>query len=254
MNSAHSINRAFDAEAICELAAKEFLRLAAEAIAERGRFTVALSGGSTPRTLYQLLSGRPYRMRIDWSRVEFFWGDERSVPPDDAESNFRMASEAMLGKLPIPEANIHRMAAEREDLDAAATDYQALIGRVLQVPADGPPPPLDLVLLGIGPDGHTASLFPHTAALEERHRWVVANEVPQLETNRMTMTVPMINAARSVIFLVAGASKADPLAEVLYGASAPREYPSQLIAPANGTLSWLVDDAAAAKLPAPENT
>ena len=158
----------------------------------------------------------------------------------------------MLGKLPIPETNIHRMAAEREDLDAAASDYQELIASVLQVPSDGAPPPLDLVLLGMGPDGHTASLFPHTAALEERHRWVVANEVPQLQTNRMTMTVPMINAARRVMFLVVGASKADPLAEVLYGASAPAEFPSQLIAPGNGMLSWLIDDAAAAKLPPPE--
>ena len=253
MNSTHSIIRASDAEEICVRAAQEFLQLAAEAIAERGRFTVALSGGSTPRTLYQLLSGRPYRMRVDWSQVEFFWGDERSVSPDDVESNFRMASEAMLGKLPIPEENIHRMAAEREDLDVAASDYQEMIASVLQVPADGPPPPLDLVLLGMGPDGHTASLFPHTAALEERRRWVVANEVPQLQTNRMTMTTPMINAARRVTFLVVGASKAEPLAEVLYGASAPEQFPSQLIAPANGTLNWLVDDAAAAKLPASED-
>ena len=245
-----AVVRAEDAEGVCEQAAQEFLRLAEESVAARGRFAVALSGGSTPRALYQLLSGQPNRGRVDWSSVEFFWGDERSVPPDDEASNIRMVREAMLQTLAVSEAQNHRMEAEREDFDAAAREYQETIARVLQVSATGPPPPLDLVLLGIGPDGHTASLFPQTKALDETTRWVVPNEVPQLNTRRMTLTVPMINAARSVIFLVAGEKKASLLAEVLYGPSQPDQLPSQLVAPVSGRLTWLVDEAASRKLPA----
>lgn len=251
MMSTPTVIREENAEAVCERAVHEFSQLAEKAIAERGRFTIALSGGSTPRALYQLLSGRPYRGRVDWSRIEFFWGDERNVSPDDEQSNFRMVSEAMLEKLAVPESQIHRMEAEREDLDAAAREYQETIARVLEVSADGPPPALDLVLLGLGPDGHTASLFPETQALEEATRWVVPNEVPQLKTRRMTLTVPMINAARSVIFLVTGKKKAGRLAEVLYGPSQPHQLPSQLIAPVGGELIWLVDEAAASNLPTP---
>jgi 6-phosphogluconolactonase len=245
-----SVIRAEDAEGVCVRAAQEFLQLAEESVVARGRFTVALSGGSTPRALYQLLSAAPNRGRVDWSSVEFFWGDERSVPPDDKASNFRMANEAMLQTLAIPEAQIHRMEAEREDFDAAAMEYQETIARVLQVSAAGSPPAVDLVLLGMGPDGHTASLFPETKALDETTRWVVSNEVPQLNTRRMTLTVPMINAARSVIFLIAGEKKAGLLAEVLYGPSQPRQLPSQRIAPVSGRLTWLIDEAASRKLPA----
>jgi 6-phosphogluconolactonase len=251
MMGTHSIVRENDAEAVCERATLEFIRLAEEAVAARGRFSVALSGGSTPRSLYQLLSGRPNRLRVDWASVDFFWGDERCVSPESADSNFRMVSEAMLEKIAVLDSRIHRMEAERDDLEAAAQEYQETIAQVLEVPAEGPPPALDLVLLGMGTDGHTASLFPHTQALQETVRWVVPNEVPQLSTHRMTMTAPLINAARAVIFLVVGTSKTNPLASVLAGPSQPEQFPSQLIAPQNGTLSWLVDEAAAAKLPAP---
>jgi len=244
-----SVVCAEDAEGVCEQAAQEFLRLAEESVAARGRFTVALSGGSTPQALYQRLSLAPNRGCVDWSSVEFFWGDERSVPPEDESSNFRMANEAMLQTLAIPEAQIHRMEAEREDFETAASEYQETIARVLQVSATGSPPAVDLVLLGMGPDGHTASLFPETKALDETTRWVVPNEVPQLNTRRMTLTVPMINAARSVIFLVAGEKKATLLAEVLHGPRRPRQLPSQQIAPVSGRLLWLVDEAAFQKLP-----
>src|SRR5262249_5021609 len=162
------------------------------ATAARGRFTVALAGGSTPRRLYQMLAEAPIRDQVDWSRVEVFWGDERAVPPDHADSNFRMASAALLSKVAIPPANLHRMQAERPDLDAAAREYQGEIARVFSVPPDGEPPCLDLVLLGMGPDGHTASLFPHTEALKEARRWVVPNYVPKMAAFRMTQTGPIL--------------------------------------------------------------
>jgi len=233
-----------DVESLSEAAAQEFVRCTREAIAARGRFAVALSGGSTPKRLYQLLTGEPFRGQVDWGRVEIFWGDERSVPPDDSQSNYRMAREAMLTKLPIPDDHIHRIEAERPDLDAAARDYQNVLARVLS----GDPPALDLVLLGMGPDGHTASLFPHTDALRETTRWVVPNHVPQLHTNRLTLTRPILNRAREVLFLVAGADKADRLAEVLAGPTDPTRLPSQSIQP-DGQLVWFIDQAAAGRLP-----
>jgi 6-phosphogluconolactonase len=237
-----------DVEALSKAAADEFVRYAGEAVAVRGRFTVALSGGSTPKKLYQLLASEPYRTQIDWGRVEFFWGDERCVPPDDKDSNYRMAREAMLEHLPIPAEHIHRMEAERSDRDAAARDYEAVLARVFGVPSGGEPPAIDLVLMGMGPCGHTASLFPHTKALDENRRWVVPNHVPQLHTDRMTMTRPILNRGRFVLFLVAGADKAERLAEVLAGPPDPKRLPSQLIQPA-GQLTWFVDAAAAARLP-----
>ncbi len=170
MMGTHSIVRENDAEAVCERATLEFIRLAKEAVAARGRFSVALSGGSTPRSLYQLLSGRPNRLRVDWASIDFFWGDERCVSPESADSNFRMVSEAMLEKIAVLDSRIHRMEAERDDFEAAAQEYQETIAQVLEVPAEGPPPALDLVLLGMGTDGHTASLFPHTQALQETVR------------------------------------------------------------------------------------
>jgi 6-phosphogluconolactonase len=239
-----------DAEAVSRAAAEEFASRCAEAISSRGSFTVALSGGSTPKRLYQLLADPPYRDRIDWSKVQIFWGDERSVPPDNNDSNYHMAREAMLKKLPIPAGNVHRMEAERADRDVAARDYEATMSRVFQTPPGGEPPAFDLILLGMGPDGHTASLFPHTTALKERSRWVVVNYVPKFSTDRMTFTVPVLNRAREVLFLVAGADKAEPLREVLEGAANTDLYPSQLIKPAPGKLVFFVDKVAAAKLSA----
>jgi 6-phosphogluconolactonase len=244
----HSILTFADVESLSDAAANEFVRCAREAVAAQGRFTVALSGGSTPRRLYQLLAAKSFRSQVDWGRVEFFWGDERCVPPDHADSNYHMAREAMLSHLPIPAEHIHRMEAERPDREAAARDYEALLARVFGVSAGAEPPALDLVLLGMGPDGHTASLFPRTTALNETTRWVVANHVPQLNTDRLTLTLPILNRAREVLFLVAGADKAERWAEALGPsfAEAPR-LPVQLIRPALA-LKWFVDFAAASRL------
>jgi 6-phosphogluconolactonase len=247
--SSRIIRISADKEALSEAAAHEFVRCAREAVAARGRFTVALSGGSTPKRLYQLLTTEPFRTRVDWGRVEFFWGDERCVPLDRADSNYRMAHEAMLAHLPIPAEHIHRMEAERPDCDTAARDYQDVLARFFYGKPTGPEPPaLDLVLLGMGPDGHTASLFPHTDALRETRRWVVCNHVPQLNTDRMTLTRPILNRAREVLFLVAGEDKAERLVEVLAGPPDPMRLPSQSIQP-GGQLVWFVDRAAGERLP-----
>jgi 6-phosphogluconolactonase len=246
--SAHTIRVFADVESLGEAAAHEFVRAAREAIAARGRFTVALSGGSTPRRLYQLLASDPFRTQVDWDRVEFFWGDERCVPPDHPDSNYRMAREAMLSHLPIPDEHIHRLEGERADRDAAARDYEAVLARVFGVQVGGEPPALDLNLLGMGTNAHTASLFPYTKALDEMTRWVVANFVPELHTDRLTMTRPMLNHSRQVLFLVAGADKAEPLAEVLTGPYDPKRLPSQLIQP-DGQLVWFIERSAAARLP-----
>jgi len=250
-----SIIRTFaDAEAVSRAAAEEFVRSAGETLAVRGRFTVALSGGSTPKRLYQLLAGEPFRDQVDWKKVEIFWGDERSVPPDHQDSNYRMAREAMLEKLPIPTGQVHRLEAERSDRDAAAREYQQTLARVFGVSVDGPPPAFDLVLLGMGPDGHTASLFPGTTALKETTRWVVVNFVPKFNTDRLTLTAPVLNRAREVLFLVAGADKVQPLREVLEGPPDIQRLPSQLIRPSEGRLLWFVDRQAAAQLTLPPAT
>jgi len=237
-----------DAEAVSRAAAEEFVRRASDAIAARGRFTVALSGGSTPKRLYELLAEPALRSQADWGRVELFWGDERCVPPDDAASNYHMAREAMLSRLPIPPGRVHRMEAERPDRDAAARDYQTVIARTFGHDADGPPPAFDFILLGMGPDGHTASLFPETAALDETARWVVVNQAPKPPADRLTLTYPVLNAAYEVLFLVAGADKAGVLAEVLEGPPDPKRLPSQGVRPDNGRLVWFVDRPAAARL------
>jgi 6-phosphogluconolactonase len=217
---------------------------------ERRPFRVALSGGTTPRPLHALLAAPPYVDQIDWRQVEFYWGDERNVGPEDEQSNYRMARETLLQPLldagRISEAQMHRM---RGELPAAraAEEYEGELRRSFGLSA-GEWPRFDLILLGMGPDGHTASLFPHTAALAVRDRLAVGNHVPKLNTDRITLTVPVLNQAAAVVFLVAGADKADALREVLEGPPNPEEYPSQLIQQANGTLYWLVDRAAAAKL------
>jgi 6-phosphogluconolactonase len=230
-----------DAEAVARGAAERFVEHVAR---ERdGRFTVALSGGSTPRRLYELLAAPPLRDRIDWSGLEIFWGDERAVPPDHPDSNYRMAHLALLSKVPIPPAQVHRIEAERADLDEAARRYEAELRAVAGAGAA-----LDLVLLGMGPDGHTASLFPFTAALDETARLVVPNFVPRLAAHRVTVTYPLLDRAASVLFLVAGADKAEALSEVLEGPPEPKRLPAQRVRPSSGRLEWLVDRAAAAKL------
>jgi 6-phosphogluconolactonase len=243
-----------DKDDLSRAAAGLIIRIAGRSIDRIGRFTVALSGGTTPRRLYELLAEPPYRNQIDWSRVQFFWGDDRSVPPTHEESDYRMAKEALLEKLPISAEQIHRIKAESSDLDAAAAEYEAeiarILGRAVGAVLQGRPPPFDLVLLGLGADGHTASLFPGTAALDETKRWVVKNPVPQLKTDRITLTVPMINAARHVLFLASGADKAPALAQVIDGPRDPKRLPAQLIRPFTGEALWMIDRPASTLLTA----
>jgi 6-phosphogluconolactonase len=246
-----SVRQLQDAEEVSRAAAVEFSQLAQQSIGKRGRFHVALAGGSTPRRLYELMADPPLRERVEWSRVEFFWGDERCVPPDHKDSNFAMAREALLRRIPVPESQIHRIQAEKSDRDSVAREYQSEIARVFAVAADAAPPTFDLILLGMGPDGHTASLFPGTIALAETARWIVSNYVDKISSYRLTMTVAILNQADSVIFLVAGADKAGTLAEVLEGPVDPIRLPAQFIRPATGQLLWLVDAAAASQLKKP---
>ena len=236
-----------DLNAVAHAAAVLFVRAAQEARG-RGRFNVVLSGGSTPRAFHTLLAAPPYRDQVEWSQVHFYWGDERCVAPDDPESNFRMARETLLDKVPIREAQIHRIHTE-DDPVAAARLYADELRQDFGL-AEGQLPRFDLIYLGMGPDGHTASLFPHTAALAVTEHLVTANYVPKLAVNRITLTYPVLNAAAAVAFLIAGADKSDALAAVLEGPREPETYPSQLIAPTDGDLYWLVDRAAAAKLAA----
>ncbi len=231
-----------DPAAVAAEAAERVVRAANEAVALTGRFSFVLAGGSTPKALYELLAGDAYRTRIDWPSVEIFFGDERTVPPDHPDSNHRMAHEAMLSKVVIPAANVHRMRGEF-DPEEAAKEYGQLLKEKFGDAASGGGP--DLVLLGMGDDGHTASLFPGTPALRETKHRAFANPVPKLNTIRLTMTAPFINRAREVMLTVTGASKAKRLAEVLEGPRDPERLPVQLIQPTSGKIVWLVDAAAA---------
>jgi 6-phosphogluconolactonase len=221
-------------------AAREFATRAEEAIGERGRFAVVLAGGSTPETMYGILA-RDYTDRIDWSKVYVFFGDERSVPPHHEDSNLKMASEVLLDHVPV--GNVHRIRGELPPYEAAEA-YEGELRKFFQTENV---PRFDLILLGIGADGHTASLFPETPALEVRDRWVVANPVPRLNTTRITLTVPVINAARIVTFLVAGEDKAEALKETLEGDANPFAYPAKLIQPPGGP-EWMVEQSAASLL------
>jgi 6-phosphogluconolactonase len=229
--------------ALITRAAELFAETARQAIAWRDKFTVALSGGSTPRALYELLAGETYAPRIPWEQTHIFWSDERCVPPTSDESNYRMAYEAMLARVPVPAEQVHRMRGEDDDPDEAARDYEKILQEKLENP-----PQLDLILLGMGEDGHTASLFPGSTALDETEHLVAAPFVEKLKAHRLTMTFRTINAARSVTFLVAGEAKAETLRAVLEGERDPHRYPSQLVEPAGGELVWLVDEAAAKRL------
>jgi 6-phosphogluconolactonase len=243
-----SLERFENPAELSQRAGAEFVALARAAIVACGRFTVALSGGSTPRRLYGLLAAPPLRDAVDWGRVEFFWGDERAVPPEHPDSNYGAAAAALLDKIGATPSLVHRMRGEDPDLDRAARDYQLTIARRFGVDVDGPPPALDLILLGMGPDGHTASLFPLSPALEERRRWVVRNHAARLGTDRITLTVPILNQGRDIRLLVTGADKAETLKAVLEGPVDPERLPVQLIAPTSGRLRWLLDRAAAADL------
>lgn len=229
-------------EKLAEAAARSFVEKAARAIAERGRFAAALAGGSTPKATYEVLA-RDHVSNVDWPNVHVFFGDERTVPPDHEDSNYRMAREVLIDHVPV--GSVHRMRGELPP-DEAAASYE----EDLRAFFEEEPPVLDLVMLGIGGDGHTASLFPETSALEVTDRLVVANPVPKLGTTRITLTAPFLNAAREVTFLVAGEDKAEALKEILEGAADPREYPAKLVRP-SGDPIWMVDRAAARLLASP---
>ncbi len=221
--------------------------------ASKGRFTVALAGGSTPKGMYALLASDTYRDRIDWQKVHVFFGDERCVPPEDEFSNYRMANASLLTNVPIPKRQIYRIRGEAPP-NIAAGEYEGTLLRIFGQSDAAPLPRFDLILLGMGPDGHTASLFPGSPALKESKRWVVDNYVEKFKGTktpwlRVTLTYPVLNAAAHVLFMVAGADKADALYEVLHGEPNPDLYPSQRIRPSAGRLTWLVDSAAARKLP-----
>ncbi len=243
-----------DAARLADAGADRIVRASREAAQTRGEFAIALSGGETPRLLYERLAEEPRRSAIPWEKVRVFWGDERCVPPDDPRSNFRMAQETLLSRVPISPARVHRMPGERADLDQAAREYADELRRHLpHAPAGWPK--FDLVLLGLGEDAHTASLFPRTPVLNETRGIVVAYRLPGQEIARMTLTAPVLNHAAEVIFLVAGARKAAAVWTVLEGPRRPETAPAQLISPAaGGRIIWLLDSAAAARLqpgPAP---
>ena len=231
-------------------AAVVFVEMGQQAVADHGRFAIALSGGSTPRRLYELLARPPFAGRVPWEQTHVFWSDERGVPPDHAMSNYRMAHDALLRHVPLPAAQVHRMPTELPDRDAAAAQSAQAVRA--QVPVRGGWPGFDLILLGMGADGHTASLFPGSEALAEKQRALVPVSVPGREGWRLTLTLPVINAAAQVIILVTGAEKAETLRAVLAGSPAGADLPVALVCPTQGHLLWLVDWEAARLLePAP---
>lgn len=236
-----------DAEAVAREAVAIWRRHAADAVAARGAFRTLLSGGSTPRRLFEILAAE-HRDALPWPQTHLFWGDERTVPPDHPDANYRMTRAALLAAVTPPAAQVHRMTAEHPDADVAARDYQAAVAAAFGVDPAGPPPAFDLVWLGLGTDAHTASLFPGTAALRETHRWFVGNDVPQLATRRLTATYPLLNASRAVVFLVAGADKAPAVARVFAREGDVNDAPARGVQPA-GTLTWVLDRAAAAEIP-----
>jgi len=248
-----------DPTSLAWAAAEHFVAQATEAVAARGLFTVALSGGSTPRSTYALLASadnadrsgrqhpREFALRVDWPRVHVFWGDERCVPPDHTDSNYCMGREVLLDHVPIPRRNVHRIRGEMEP-EQAANEYERTLQSFFDARPGEPSPQFDLILLGMGGDGHTASLFPGTASVHEEARWVVAHYVDKLSAWRVTLTPVVVNAAAHVTFLVAGAGKAERLHQVLAGRYQPDVLPAQIVRPTDGQLLWLVDAAAAARL------
>ena len=235
-------------DAIAKRAAQEFVQSATQAVSAKGSFSVALSGGSTPKALYSLLAGdAALRSQIPWDKTHIYFGDERSVGPDHPDSNFRMATEAMLSKVPLKPEQVFRIKGEHKDTEKAAQEYEQVLRSSFKI-AGGEFPQFDLVFLGIGNEGHTASLFPGTKALHETKRLVVHNWVGKLYTNRITLTAPAINNAARVIFMVTGADKALAMKGILEGPCEPDQLPAQMIQPANGKLTWLVDTVAGGML------
>jgi 6-phosphogluconolactonase len=231
-------------EQVAEAAAERFVDYSIASIREHGSFAVALAGGSTPRYAYELLAKAEYKDCVDWSRVNLFFGDERLVPPASPESNYRMVNDALISRVPIPADNVHRIIGETAPYESAK-EYEALLKKFFGTVNW---PRLDLVWLGMGDDGHTASLFPGSDALKENTRWVVPTRHPHTGQDRITLTLPVLNHAARVIFTVTGREKAATLARVLRGDSTDEELPARKIGPVNGTLEWLVDQSAASQL------
>ncbi|MGF1505547.1 MAG: 6-phosphogluconolactonase [Anaerolineae bacterium] len=236
-----------DPDAVAQEAARRWQAAAASAIERDGRFSVMLSGGSTPETLYKLLAQEPWRTDLPWEQTYLFWGDERRVPPGHPDSNFRMVQEALLDHVPVPPDQIFPLdgvclaRSSARDYERKLRDHFKLGRRDW--------PRFDLTLLGLGEDGHTASIFPGTRAVSDLSNMTVVYEVPQLGTQRMTVTLPVINNSRAILILAVGPRKADILATVRGADNMPSTYPIEAIDPADGTLTWLVDEDAAAKLP-----
>jgi 6-phosphogluconolactonase len=241
-----------DVAALARRAAQYFVEMADEAVDARGRARIAISGGSTPKAAFELLGdpGQPWRARMQWDKLDLYWVDERCVRPDDQESNYRMTREALLDRVPLRPEQIHRMEGEL-DPEQAASRYESELRNSFRLEG-AELPRFDLISLGMGPDGHTASLFPHTPALHEMSRLVTANHVAQKDTWRITLTWPVINRANSVFFLIGGSDKAQILNEVLTDSHDVERLPSQLIWPASGILTLFLDKSAAAQLPAPD--
>jgi 6-phosphogluconolactonase len=239
---------------VAKAAAELFTTTAIKAAETRGLARIAISGGTTPNAMFALLAdpAQPFVKQVPWDKLDLYWVDERCVPPDDADSNYRMTSEALLSKVPLPAERIHRMEGELEP-EVAAARYESTIRNTFKLEG-AETPTFDLILLGMGDDGHTASLFPHTEAINDMTHIVVPNHVPQKDTWRVTLTWPVINQGREVAFLIEGAAKAQVLREVLLGPYQPDTYPSQIIRPASGCLTLLLDSAAASKLPEPEDS
>ncbi|MBX7245125.1 MAG: 6-phosphogluconolactonase [Candidatus Sumerlaeaceae bacterium] len=240
------------AEETVQSAAALVLRIASNAVAQRGLFTVALAGGATPRALYSLLADNfRYRGGMPWASTQFFWSDERPVPPDHEASNYRMAHESMLSKVRVAMKQLHRMRGEDPDPDAAAAAYEAEIKTFFGDfgTIENNLPRFDLILLGLGTDGHTASLFPKTDVLEEKTALVAAPMVEKLASRRLTMTLPLINNAERILLLALGSEKAEIVKEVLAPSSGTEALPAQLVAPSSGRVDWFLDQPAAGRLP-----
>lgn len=237
--------------AVAQAAAQLFTKSAINAVAARGLARIAISGGTTPKAMFALLAdpAQPFLKQVPWDKLDLYWVDERCVPPGNSESNYRMTSEALLSKVPLAAEHVHRMEGEL-DPEVAAARYESTIRNTFKLEG-AETPTFDLVLLGMGDDGHTASLFPHTEALNDLTHIAIANHVPQKNTWRITLTWPVINQGREVAFLIEGAGKAQVLCDVFTGPYQPDTLPSQIIRPASGRLTLLLDAAAASKMPIP---
>tara|TARA_B100000315_G_scaffold246593_1_gene274078 strand:- start:16017 stop:16757 length:741 start_codon:yes stop_codon:yes gene_type:complete len=236
-----------DIEEMSKLGANHMAKIIERSVKERGKCMIALSGGNTPKKLYERLASEEFSPRIPWESTYWFFGDERHVPPDHDDSNYKMSSDSLLSKVPIPNDNIHRIMTERQDPQTIALNYELTLMKAFNL-APGELPVFDLMFLGVGTDGHIASLFPHSESLYVTTQMATANKVPETETWRITMTFPVINEAKHLLFLVAGEEKAKALHQVLEGPSNPQEFPAQLVRQKRGFQLWLIEKSAASLL------